>query len=171
MAIVTFKQSQKDAGFTLIEMVIYVASLLLVIGAVSSILVWMARTSSEVQVRNELVAGLEHALSLMGNEIREAQSIYTPTTSSTQLSLDTRNNVPVGEVSTYVDFFLCGTRLCIKREFQAPQSLTADRLEIQSVAFTHVQTGGASSVHVVVTAARGNATQEARTTFSLRSYQ
>src|SRR3989344_7637773 len=146
------KQSRKSTGFTLVEMLLYVICLVLVIGAVSAILVWTVRASSEVQTRNELTAGLEHALSLMSNEIREAQSIYTPTTSSAQLSLHTLNNVPVGETSTYIDFFLCGTRLCLKREFQVPQPLTADRLEIQSIAFTHVKTGGASSMHIMLTA-------------------
>lgn len=166
-----------NKGFTLVEMLIYIVTLVLVVGTVTTILLWMVRSNNQVHVRNEVVANVERALSQMTNEIREAQSVYTPTMTSptsTQLSLETRKNPPAGETSTYVDFFLCGTplprRLCVKRESQAPQALTSEKIEIQRLEFTHVQTGSASSIHIAMEASYRTASSTASTTASLRAY-
>jgi type II secretory pathway component PulJ len=160
-----------NKGFTMVEMLIYIATLVLVVGTVTTILVWMVRANSQVHVRNEVVANVEHALSVMTNEIRETQSIYTPTmTTSSQLSLQTQKNLPAGETSTYVDFFLCGTRLCIKRESQSPIAITSEKVEIQSLEFTKVQTGSASSMHIVMGASYLTASTTAQATVSLRAY-
>jgi len=157
----------------MVEMIIYIAALVLLVGTVISLLVWVVRASNQVHVRNELVAGIEHALSLMANEIREAESVYTPTSVSgtSQLSLQTSNNVPALETSTYVDFFLCETRLCIKREFQAPQALTSEKIQIQNLEFTQVQTGSAASVYITVEASYLDASQTVQATVSLRFYE
>ena len=172
-----------NKGFTLIEMLIYIVTLVLIVGTVTTILLWMVRASNQVHVRNEVVENVERGLGLITNEIREAQSMYTPTmTSPSQLSLETLKNPPAGETSTYVDFFLCGTplprRLCVKREGQAPQAITSEKIEIQSLEFTQVQTGTASSIHIAVEASYINpggrfdfgATQKVQATVSLRAY-
>ena len=155
----------------MVEMVMYAAALVLVVGTVVALLVWVVRANSQVHVRNELVAGMDHGLALLGNEIREAQSVYTPTTALSQLSLETRNKAPSGETSTYIDFFLCGTRLCVKREFQAPQALTPESIAMQSLEFTLVKTGPAPSVHIVAEAEYAGALHRAQTTVSLRNYE
>jgi len=165
------RKEKNSAGFTLVEMLVYLAALVLLVGTVTALLVWLVRASSQVHVQNELVAGVEHALALMTNEIREAKSVYTPATTSSQLSLQTNNNVPALETSTYVDFFLCGTRLCIKREFQAAQALTSEKIQIQNLEFTQVQTGSAASVHIAIEASYFDASQTSQATVSLRFYE
>ena len=159
-----------NKGFTLVEMLIYIVTLVLVVGTATTILLWMVRANTQVHVRNEVVENVEHALSVMTNEIREAQSVYTPTTTTSQLSLQTVKNPPAGETSTYVDFFLCGTRLCVKRESQAPQAITSEKIEIQDITFTQVQTGGASSIHIELEASYSTASTTVQTTVSLRAY-
>lgn len=177
----TFLREKSGAGFTIIEVIIYSAALMVLVGTVTLLLLWMMRANNQVFVRNEVVSSVEHALSQMSGEIREAQSVYTPTTiaSPPQLSLQTRNNVPAGETSTYIDFFLCGTRLCVKRESQAPFALTSEKIEIQNLTFTQVQTGSAPSIHIVIEASYVNptnrlefqASQQLQTTVSLRAYE
>ena len=54
-------------------------------------------------------------MDIMVREIKEAKSVYTPTTNSSQLSLETINYLPVDEENTYIDFFLCGSSLCLKK--------------------------------------------------------
>lgn len=158
----------------MLEIVLYLAMLVLVAGTVTSLLLWVVRANNEVYVRNELVQNIEHALSEISSEAREARSVYTPTSvlgsSPGQLSLETTKNPPAGETSTYVDFFLCGTRICVKRESQLPRALTSDKLEIQNLEFTQVQTGSAVSLHIEVEASYRNATLNSRTTVSLRAY-
>ncbi len=165
-------------GFTIVEMVVYIGALVLVLAVVVSLLLWVIRANSRVYVTNEVVANVEHALSRMTNEIREAQSVYDPTTTTSQLSLQTRKNVPVGQIFTYVDFFLCDTRLCVKRESQTPQAITSDKIEVQSIEFTQVKTGVIPSIRIVVNASylnptnrsEFNASQQIQATASLRAY-
>lgn len=157
-------------GFTLVEMVIYMGALVLLIGTVATLLLWMIRANNQVHIRNELVVNVEQAFALMANEIREAQGVYTPTTTLSQLSLQTRKSVPASETSTYIDFFRCGTRLCLKREFQAPIALTSENIEIQSLEFTHVKTGPASSIQMVVEASYLTSSVRVQATASLRAY-
>jgi type II secretory pathway pseudopilin PulG len=160
-----------NKGFTLVEMLIYIVTLVLVVGTVTTILVWMVRANNQVHIKNEVVENVEHALALMTNEIREAQSVYTSTmTTPSQLSLETAKNPPAGETSTYVDFFLCGTRLCVKRESQAPQAITSEKIEIQSVEFTQVQTGFTSSIHMAIEASYLTASSTMQATASIRTY-
>lgn len=160
-----------NKGFTLVEMLIYIVTLVLVVGTVTTILIWMVRANNQVHVRNEVVENVEHALAQVAGEIREAKGVYTPTmTTLSQLSLETAKNAPAGETFTYVDFFLCGTRLCVKRESQAPQAITSEKIEIQSLEFTQVQTGSASSIHMEVEASYLTASATMQTTASLRSY-
>ena len=65
-------------------------------------------------------------------DVKEANSIYTPTSMFDshpgQFSLETKKYLPTGEVSSYVDFFICGDHLCFKKESQDPISLTSDNV-------------------------------------------
>ena len=163
---------RKSNGFTLVEMLIYIVTLVIVIGTVTTILLWMVRASNQVHAKNEVVANVERALAQMTNEIREAQGMYTPTSATpSQLSLETRKNPPAGETSTYVDFFLCGARLCVKREGQLlPTAITSEKIEVQSLEFTQVQTGSAPSIQIAMEASYLTASATAQATVSLRAY-
>ena len=160
-----------NKGFTLVEMLIYIVTLVLVVGTITTILLWMVRANNQVHVRSEVVENVERALGLITNEIREAQSLYTPTmTTPSQLSLQTLKNPPAGETSTYVDFFLCGTRLCVKRESKAPQAITSEKITIESLKFTQVKTGSIPSIQMLVEASYLTASATVQAAASLRAY-
>lgn len=80
----------------------------------------------------------------MSNEIKEAKSIYFPTSvfdsHPGQLSLETIKYLPEGEIKTYIDFYLCGTQLCLKKESQDPIALTSDRVKISNLIFSQIAT-------------------------------
>ena len=80
------------------------------------------------------------AMEKMVYEIREAQSIYSPTTTSTQLSLETWHYLPEGESSSYIDFFLCGAQICLKKESQDPIPLTSEKVEVKELKFWQIAT-------------------------------
>jgi len=72
----------------------------------------------------------------MIREIREAKGIYTPTSTSTQLSLETK-------ISTFVDFYLCGaptSAICLKKESQNPIAITSESVTVRSLVFTQIST-------------------------------
>jgi len=104
-----------NAGFTLMEILIYVAVFSMIITVLFSFIVWLWHSNIKTKLMRETLANVEGAMTRMTHEIRDAQSIYTPTTTSTQLSLEILRYLPEGESSSYLDFFLCETQLCLKK--------------------------------------------------------
>lgn len=128
-------------GFTLMEILIYIVVFSMIIAVLFSFIVWLWNVSIKTQVMRETLANVEGAMARMTHEIRNAQSIYIPTTTSSQLSLEISRYLPEGESSSYLDFFLCSTQLCLKKEAQDPISLTSDKVEIKNLSFSQVTTG------------------------------
>jgi len=143
MRVLNFKKS-----FTLTEMLVYVAVLAIIVLAVSSFFLWTTRSNTKTRAMREALDNSRRAMEIMSSEIKEAKSIYTPTTTSTQLSLETTKYLPTGEETTYIDFYLCGTQLCLKKESQNPIALTSDRVEVNNLIFSQIITGGNPSVQI-----------------------
>ena len=79
-------------------------------------------------------------------EIRRAKSIYTPTSSTTQLSLETPHYLSPGEETGYIDFYLCeGVSLCLKKESRDPITLTPNNINVSYLEFMQIAT---SSVRI-----------------------
>jgi len=173
------KQKTKDKGFTILEMVVYIGILAIVFVVLISFLLWMVRANTKTVAMQQVASSARSAIDEMAKEIREAESVYTPTyASSTQISFETRKNPPPGEDSTYIDFFLCGTRLCVRREGANPIALTSQNVIVSNLSFQEVRTGEASSVRIAFDVERDNPTNlpelvssmRARAVVSLRSY-
>jgi len=139
---------KRPLGFTLTEVLVYVAILSIIILAVSGFLAWTMRTNTKVKAMRETQDNARRAMEIMTYEIKEAKSIYTPTTTSNQLSLETTHYLPGGENTTYIDFYLCGTQLCLKKESQNPIALTSDRVEVNNLIFSQIITGETPSVQI-----------------------
>ena len=135
-------------GFTLIEILVYAGVLTVVTVSVSSIFIWMLSSNTKSKVTRETLDNARRAMEIMTYEIKEAKSVYTPTTSSNQLSLETAKYLPSGEETAYIDFYLCGTRLCLKKESQNPIALTSDRVEIGNLTFTQTNSGDNPAIQI-----------------------
>ncbi len=144
---------KKGAGFTLIEVLIYIAVLVIIITAVSAFFLWGIRSNTKAKVMRETLDNSTRAMETLTREIKEAKSIYTPTSvfdshPGGQLSLETNKYLPVGESTTYIDFYLCGTQLCLKKESQDPIALTSDKVEVSNLVFSRIITNEIPSVQV-----------------------
>jgi len=142
------KTTKSGTGFTLIESLVYIGVLAIIVMAIFSFLVWAIRSSSKVKVMKEASDNARRAMEIMVYEIKEARNIYTPTSTSTQLSLETLHYLPGGENTTYIDFYLCGPQLCLRKESQDPITLTSDKVEVTNLVFTQVVTGQIPSVQI-----------------------
>lgn len=131
-------------AFTLIEALVYIAILSLIIMIVASVLLWSSRSNTKAKVISETTYNARRAIEVISHEIKEARGIYTPTslfaTSSGQLSLETSNYIPTGEITTHIDFFLCGEQICLKKENQDPISITSDNIRISWLEFNQAAT-------------------------------
>ena len=139
-------------GFTLIEILVYIAVLSVVILAVSSFFLWVTNVNAKVRAMREVADNARRAIEIMTQEVKEAKGIYTPTSTFSshpgQLSLETIKYLPTGETTTYLDFYLCGTQLCLKKESQDPIALTSDRVEVKNLQFQQVVTAAVPSVQI-----------------------
>ncbi len=134
----------KQKSFTLIEVLIYIAVLSIIILIVSAFFLWAIRSNAKTTAMREVLDNARRAMEIMTHEIKEAKSVYAPTSvfdsHPGQLSLEAKRYLPTGENTTYIDFYLCGSRICLKKESQNPIALTSDRVEISSLVFSQVAT-------------------------------
>ena len=173
------RSTRNQRGFTLVETLVYIVIISIIVTVVVSTLLWIVRSEANAKARRVTADNTRSVMRIMTREIREAKILYTPTmTLPTQLSLETKINLPPGETSTYVDFFLCGTRLCLKREFQNPIALTSEDVEVTNITFTEVTTNSIPSIQIALQIEYKNPGNKpelevavnATTTVSLRSY-
>lgn len=132
-------------GFTLIEFLIYIAVLVIIISAVISFFLWSNQINIKTTSSREVMDNINRAMAVMSYEIKSAEDIYFPTsvlgTNPGQLSLMVSNYLPSGETTSYVDFYLCGTQICLKKE--SPNSiiiLTSDNVEVKKLIFSQIAT-------------------------------
>lgn len=161
------KCSKKSKGFSIIELVISIAIFCIILLAIVSSIIWMYNSKSRIEADNLSLDNARKALDAMVYEIKMAKGIYTPTTTSSQLSLETSDYLPAGESNTYIDFFLCGTSVCLKTELQQnPVYLTSSDVNVTNLAFTQISTNNKPSVQINLTISNVNLTSTA----ALRSY-
>ena len=139
----------RQQGIALAEMVVYIGILAIVTLVIFSFLFWTIRSSAKTSAVHETLDNAKRAMEIMVSEIREAKSVYTSTsvfsTNPGQLSLTTTKYLPADETATYIDFYLCGTQLCFKKEGQNQAALTSDTVEVNQLVFTPITTSGTTS--------------------------
>ena len=145
-------------GFTLIELVVYVAVLGMVLASVLTFLLWTVKSQAKTNAMREVLAAGQRTLEVFSREAAVASSVYIPTSvfnsSPGQVSLQTGAYVPTGETSSYVDFYKCQDKLCMKRESQNPLAITSDKVSLTSLTFLRIVTGqNRSSLQITITLA------------------
>lgn len=156
-------------GFTLLETVVYIALLTIVTTFLTSFILDLSRSYNKARLKADAASQVRRVLEIMTNEIKTAKSVYTPTSyfgtgdSKRQLSLETLYNLPAGENSTFVDFYLDSQKIYQKRESQAEESITSDRVKITNLTFDLI-----NSNNIVIKIDTGEISLEGAAT--LRSY-
>lgn len=131
---------KRGEGFTLIETIVYVAALSIIIVAIGSFLIWAIQSNDKARVMRETLNNARRIMEIMTYEIKEAKSVYIPTATTTQISLETSKYLPEGEITTYIDFYLASTTIYFKKESQEPIALNSDRVEVKDLAFNQIST-------------------------------
>jgi len=158
--------NNKLLGFTLVEVVVSVAIFVVILFVLISSLLTMNNSNTKLVSDRQVLDNAQRALDKIVSEVKLAKSIYTPTTSSGQLSLETLRNLPEGRAITYVDFFLCGTAICMKKEFQNATPLTSDAVQVTNLTFSQITNNSFPSLQISLTVGSKTLTSAV----SLRSY-
>jgi len=136
-----WQPSKKDRGFTLVEMLAYIAILVILVTVIIIFAFWTIRVGSKIKTNYELADNARRALDTMIYEIKKSKSVYTPTSifdvNPGQLGLEQVASSTT-ETLTFVDFFKCGNSLCLKREGASPVALTNNRVKITSLTFSQL---------------------------------
>lgn len=139
-------------GFTLIEILVYIAVSSIIMLAISSFFLWTNRSNAKIKTSREVLTNSKRAMEIMIYEIKHAERIYAPTSvfssSTGQLSLETKNYSREGETTSYIDFFICQEQLCLKKENQEPIILTSEKVKIDSLNFFQLSSTSTASVQI-----------------------
>jgi len=138
-------------GFSLIELVVVVGIIGVILVGILSFVVWMQYYSAKINADKEVAENARRVLDAIGYEVRGAQAVYVPTTTANQLSLETAHYLPGGETTTYIDFFVCGTQVCFKKESQNPVAITPDSAKVTDLQFTRIANGSFGAVKISIT--------------------
>ena len=130
------KLKNPPTGFTLMEILIYVAVLAIIIVAISSFFLWATRSNIKAKVMRETLDNARRTMEIVTHEIKEAKSILPST--PIHLSLER-------EDGTNLDFYLCGTAFCLKKGLEDAVTLTSDRVEVSNLNFTQITTDTSTS--------------------------
>lgn len=120
-------------GFTLIEILVYVAVLAIITSASFSLILWAIHSNSKIKAMGETLYNARRAMEIMTYEIKKAKSISS---SSTAIHLCLENDFTT-------EFYLCGTTsniLCQKKGLEDPIFLTSDKVEVNNLEFTQIAT-------------------------------
>ena len=123
-------------GFSLIEILVYIAIFVVVFLAISSFFIWIIKGNIKNKVMREVLDNGRRAMEMMTYEIKEAKGVYSSTTTSNQLSLETKKYLTEGENTSYIDFYICDKQICFKKESQSPVAITSDQVEVDNLSFT-----------------------------------
>ena len=131
-----------NKGFTLMETLIYISVLIIITTVLTIFITWTIRANAKIKVEQETLDNARRATEIMTYEIKEAKSVYTPTSildqNPGQLSLETTHSLPLDEKATFLDIYLCGKQICLKRENTQPSAITSDRTSVDKLTFSRV---------------------------------
>lgn len=170
----TFSSGKSSVrGFSILEVLLGTAILAIILVAIISFAFWLGYANRKAKADRDVAENAKRAIETMAYEVRGAKGIYTPTTSNSQLSLETARYVAAaGEDVSFIDFFLCGGNICLKKESQNPISLLPSGVTATNLVFTQIMNGTVPSVKVTLAARSADATTTItlNSTVSLRVY-
>lgn len=150
------KNNQKIlTGFTLIEMLVYIALVAIIVSVIVAFAFWMIQISAKAKVNSEVLSNARRALETMAYEIKKSKSVYAPTSvfdrNPGQLGLKQTAAAGTDETTTVIDFFLCGQSLCLKREKAGPIALTGSSVRVTNLSFSRrLNSAAAESIRIVL---------------------
>ena len=142
------KKFLKDAGFTLIELMLYVVIAAAMLGSIAFFLALDLQSQIKYQVISEVEQQAAIVLNLMTQAIRNAESINLPVQGSndSSLSLDV-----VDVLDDPTVFSLSNNIIYISEGAQSSLALTSDQVQITNLAFYNLsKTGTPGNIRIVM---------------------
>ncbi|MFH0923635.1 MAG: type II secretion system protein [Candidatus Falkowbacteria bacterium] len=164
--IINSKILKSKKGYTLVEMLLYVALLGIITVVIVGVFFVISRTNSRIVTLIEINSNAYSAMERMVYEASNARKIYLPTsnftnynyngTKAAQFSLATSQAVPANESIAYLDFYLENNTIFMKQEGLSPIALTSSNVSVQNLNFYYYKNGTRESVEINFTVKSNN---------------
>lgn len=150
------KSFGKNAGFSLIEVLVYVFILALILGVVTSSLFSVAKSYRAMKSTSSIDVTAQTVLERMTREIRDARSVSDAdsifNSSPGRISLITTDNVGV---PLQIDFYLNNQTLFVEEGGVEIGPLSASSARVSNLVFRKISTGESEALKIEMTVESG----------------
>ncbi|MCK4592365.1 type II secretion system protein [Candidatus Parcubacteria bacterium] len=173
------------SGFTLIEMIIYVALVGIISAVLFSVTFFVIRTNNKIIALSKVSSNAHSVMERMTYEMANSKYIYLPTSNfvnynydlskGNQLSLATEIGVSSNENIAFIDFYVENDTLFLKEDGLDPIALTSSGVLVSKMEFSYYKNDLRESVTIDMTIhAKNSAISDSKThlvnTAALRSF-
>ncbi|MCK4891245.1 MAG: prepilin-type N-terminal cleavage/methylation domain-containing protein [Candidatus Pacebacteria bacterium] len=150
------KIKNKEEGFTLIEMIVYVALVGIISIVLFNVTFFVIRANNKIIALSKVSSNANSVMERMTYEIVNSKYIYLPTSnfssSDAQLSLVTEVGASSNEDITFIDFYVEDGTLFLKEEgLDDPIALTSSDVLVSDMEFLYYKNDSRESVTVDMT--------------------
>lgn len=132
----------KHGGFTLIELIVYVAILGLLSIFIADNLSQIVFAFNKARAEREVINNARTSIETITKEIQEASLVYTSSSvfnsTTSQISLMTQNSPPAGHETGYTDIYIDNGRLYLKKEGASALAITSNRVTVTKFRAEHI---------------------------------
>lgn len=163
------RSTTKQSGFTLVELLLYLAVTSIIVLSVSGFLITMLQARVKFQTISEVEQQGQQAMLAITQTIRNSQSITSPATGASAATATV--TVPTGSLSPTV-FDLSGGIIRVTEGAGAAQGLTTAKVTASSLNFqnlTRPTTQGAVRISFTITSVNGSGRNEFQYTKTFRA--
>ena len=151
----------KESGFTLIEMIVYVSLVGIISIVLFNITFFVIRANNKIIALSRVSSNAQSVMERMTYEITNSQYIYFPTSNfvnynhnlseGSQLSLVMEADISSNEDITFIDFYVENRTLFLKEEGLSPIALTSSDVLVSGMEFSYYKNDLRESVIVDMT--------------------
>jgi Tfp pilus assembly protein PilW len=160
LSLVQSAQRRRQAGFTLVELLLYLAVTSIIVTSVSGFFITMLEARVKFQVMSEVEQQGAQVMQQMTQTVRNGSTITSPTTGATGTGLTI--TVPTGALSPTV-FDLSGGVIRVTEGAGAAEPLTNNRVTASALSvqnLTRPTTQGVVRIQFVITSVNGSGRNE-----------
>jgi len=138
---------KKQKGFSLVEMIIYIAILGMIVVSFINFTVTISNAKVKVYVVQEVNANMRVVMNIISQKIREAENVIVPSSGNTSTSLDLNMSAPALDIL----FDLNGGILYLTESGETPVAITSSEVNVTNLEFTNnARSGERDSVKMII---------------------
>lgn len=155
------KKIKNDSGYTLIEMVVYVALIGIIVLFIYGVISFIYFENKKIVNLTRINSSAYGSIERIRYEVENSNYIYLPTSNmanynydagkADQLSLATEIGVSSPEDITFVDFYLENETIFLKKEGLDPIALTSSDVLVSDLSFSYYKNDWRESVTIGIT--------------------